>query len=170
MRRNGRNFLNWISTINTWTANIGDKLLLLILAVMCYEVTCRYFFESPTIWAHETTQHLFIFYALLGGGYMLLQRRHVTVNILYARLSRRTQAILDLCTSPFLFTFLGVLIWQAWIFFYDSFSTREVSFTPFGPPVYPAKFTLFLATLLLLLQSIVKFWEDWRIALGKEEP
>jgi TRAP-type mannitol/chloroaromatic compound transport system permease small subunit len=106
---------------------------------------------------------------MLGGGFVLVLRRHVNVNLLYERLSRRTQAIVDLCTSPFFFAFVGVLTWQAMRFFYRSFSIREHSITVFGPPMYPVKFMLVLVALLLLLQGVAKFIQDFQIALGKEE-
>ena len=162
-------YIHMITKLNEWVANIGDKILFLIIAVMTYEVFMRYLFERPTIWASETTQHLFIAYSMVGGGYVLILRRHVNVNLLYERLTRRTQAILDLCTSPLFFVFVGVLSWQGWKFYYYSFSIRETSTTAFGPPLYPAKFMLFLTVLLLLLQGIAKFIQDFQIALGKEK-
>jgi len=162
-------YVRAITRINEWMAHIGDKILLLIMAVMVYEVFMRYIFDNPTIWVHEATQHIFIAYSMLGGGFVLVIRRHVNVNLLYERLSRRTQAILDLCTSVFFFAFVGVLTWQAMRFFYRSFSIREHSHTVFGPPMYPVKFMLVFVALLLLLQGVAKFIQDFQIALGKEE-
>ncbi len=75
-------YVRAITRTNEWIAHIGDKILLLIMAVMVYEVFMRYIFDNPTIWAHEATQHIFIAYSMLGGGFVLVIRRHVNVNLL----------------------------------------------------------------------------------------
>jgi len=73
----------------------------------------RYFFNRPTIWVWEMNGFLLCVFVALGGGYTLLVRGHVRVDIVYDYLSTRSKAIMDLLTSFFIFLFLGILLWQA---------------------------------------------------------
>ena len=70
-----------------------------------YEVAARYFFNRPTIWVWELNGLLQCVFVALAGGYTLLVRGHVRVDVVYGHLSMRKKAILDLITSFFMFSF-----------------------------------------------------------------
>jgi TRAP-type mannitol/chloroaromatic compound transport system permease small subunit len=56
-----------------------------------------------------------------------------------------------------------------WFFYWDSQKMWEVSFTDWGPPLYPVKFTVFLGSLLLLLQGVANFIRDFYFAATGSE-
>ena len=154
------NVLSTAENINHWAGQITLYLVFLLPAVMLYEVVLRYIFNSPTIWVFETSNFIFGGIILLGGGYLLLHRGHVSVDILYNRLSVRARAILDLCTSPFFFLFVGVLMWQGTDMFWTSISRWEHSPSVWAPPLWPVKLLIPVGCGLMLLQLIVKFIKD----------
>ena len=158
-------FLSGVDAVNYWAGAITNYVLLLIVSVTGFEVISRFAFNSPTNWAHETTTQLFGFYMVMGGGYVLLRKAHIRVDFLWSRLSLRKRAIMDLVTCGFSFLFIGVLLWQAGKFGWSSLQIFEHSTTVFGPPLYPIKICLGVATLLLLLQLIVKFIRDLHLAI-----
>jgi len=158
-------FLSGIDAVNYWAGAILSYVLLLIVSVTAFEVISRFAFNSPTIWAHETTTQLFGFYIIMGGGYALLCKTHIRVDFLWSRLSLRKRAIMDLVTFGFAFLFIGVLLWQAGEFGWRSLRMLEHTHTAFGPPVYPIKICLGIGTLLLLLQLIVKTIRDLHLAV-----
>ena len=157
--------LHLIDELSEWVAKIVDKFLLAIMAILFIEVLLRRFFGSPTIWAHEVVQYTFLAYGLLGGGYALLYKVHVNMNIIHDRLSQRAQAILDLITSVFFFAFCIALIWHGTQFFIHSIISNAHSFTTFGPPLWPKRLILPVAAVLILLQGLAKFIRDFRVAL-----
>jgi len=110
------NVLSTAENINHWAGQIT-----------LYLVVLRYIFNSPTIWAFEVSNFLFGGIIILGGGYLLLHKGHVSVDIIYNRLSVRGKAILDLCTAPLFFLFVGVLMWQGIDMFWTSLSRWEHS-------------------------------------------
>jgi TRAP-type mannitol/chloroaromatic compound transport system permease small subunit len=57
-----------------------------------YEVVARTVFGAPTSWGNETTIYLSAMAYLLAGGYGLLHRRHVRIDVIYEALSPRTRA------------------------------------------------------------------------------
>jgi len=96
-------------------------------------------------------------FVALGGGYTLLIRGHVRVDIVYDFLSARTKAITDAVTSLFIFLFLGALLWQGIEQGLLSLERLETTHTFFRPPIYPIKIILAIGTLLFLVQGVANF-------------
>jgi len=128
---------------------------------MLYDVIARYAFNAPTQFAFELTLFIWAYACLLGGGYVLLHRGHVNVDLFYSHLSPRGKAIIDICTAPIIFIFVGVLLWQGWTLFWNSFSFLEHSVVSrWNPPIYPVKIALPIGAALVLLQALVKLIRD----------
>ena len=163
-------FLQTIDWVNEKTGKAVSYLLLLLVGVILYEIFVRYLFNSPTIWAHETSQMIFGAYVILLGGYVLKRGGHVNVDIVFNRFQPRTRAVINLFTWILFFYLCGLLFWKGGEMAWDSFKFRETEPTAFGPPVYPLKMMIPLGALLMLLQGLAKFIRDFKLALsGKEE-
>jgi len=96
-------------------------------------------------------------------------KAHVNMDIVYARLSLRKRAILDLATSSLFFLFIVVMLWQGVILASKAVAVLEVTTTAWAPPVWPVKLMLPLAALLILLQGIVRFVRDLETAVTGRE-
>lgn len=157
----GRNdvlrFLAVVDSMNKWTGNIVCYLVVVIMVTGVYEVAMRYFFNRPTIWVWEMNGFLLSGFVALGGGYTLLARGHVRVDILYGYLSQRTKAITDAVSSLFIFLFLGVLLLQGIEQGLLSVHRLETTHTMFHPPIYPFKVILAIGIFLFLLQAVTDF-------------
>lgn len=151
------NVLSSAENINHWAGQITLYLVFILPAVMLYEVVLRYVFNSPSIWVFETSNFLFGGIIILGGGYLLLHKGHVSVDILYNRLSVRGRAILDLCTSPLFFLFVGVLMWQGIDMFWTSLSRWEHTPSVWAPLLWPVKLLIPVGCGLMLIQLLVNF-------------
>ncbi|RJR25884.1 MAG: TRAP transporter small permease subunit [Desulfobacteraceae bacterium] len=160
-------FLAIVETVNTWIGKGVALLIPVIMLIMSYEVIMRYIFKAPTIWAWDINAQLFAMVVFLGGGYTLLQKGHVSIDVIYAKLSTRMRAILDLVTCPVFFIFFIILTWKMTSMTIDSIEEREVLSTVFAPPIYPLKVLATIGTFLLLMQGIAKFIRDLQTALSK---
>jgi len=160
--------------VNRLTDSIGRVISFLIypmMLVLLYEVILRYGFNRPTVWASELSALIYGVYFLIGGVYALRRRAHINVDILYARLSARIRAILDLITWTFFYFFSFVLFWQGLGFAWSSISTLEVSNTIWGPPIWPIKIFVPLSAAMLILLGISKTIDDVIIVItGQESP
>lgn len=161
-------YLRVIDTVNRWIGTIDAPLIVIISAVMAFEVIARYVFNSPTRWSFEVSAFLFFIFAILGGGYTLLHNDHVNTDILYKRFPVRVRAIVDTLTSLLFFLFAGVLLWQGTIYALSSTQNNQHSGTPWNPPIYPVLWALPVGALFLLLQGLAKFARDLVIALAEE--
>ena len=153
-------FFEAVDRLNDWCGWLVGLQILFVVGVIVYEVILRYGFGTPTLWANEVMIYLTAMAYLLGGGYALLHRRHVTVDVLYARLSPRTRARLDLVTLIFFLFYLVTLVWAGWIWAWDSMKLGETTGTPWNPPIWPVKLAIPVAAALVLLQGIANVIRD----------
>ena len=164
-----RLFLHVIDNINDRTGKIISFLVVFIVACVVCEVVCRSIFNAPTIWAHELSTFLYGAFIIMGGGYTLRHKVHVNVDIVYARLSQRRKAIIDLLTFTLFFSFCVVLIWYGGQVAWKSLLLLETTETIWEPPIYPLKLTIPIAAFLLLLQGLAKFIRDLTIVITDKE-
>ncbi len=140
-----------------------------MFGLLILEVVRRYFLNSPTVWAGELTQMFFGAYVVLSGGYILASGGHVNVDILYSRLSRKTQAKLDIITSFLFFMFCVMMVYYGGSLAWESLSTFERSQSAWNPPIYPIKLMIPLGAGLLLLQGAAKLIRDILIVVKGED-
>ena len=159
-----------IDCINVGIGKAVGFLLVVVAAIIVYEVIVRGFFNIPTTWAHELSGMLFGASFLLGAGYVMHCREHVRVDILVSRLRPRMQMFIDIMTHLLAVAFCSVILWKSWNAALSSLALREVStYSPWHPFLFPIKFTMVLGVFLLLLQLLVKYIRDFHMLFtGKE--
>ena len=64
-----------IDKINYMTGLLLGFVVLLIMVLVVYEVTSRYFFDAPTLWSMEINQYLFCGVSLMGGRILSVEGR-----------------------------------------------------------------------------------------------
>ena len=151
-----KQFLTYVEKANEWIAKAVSWLIVLIILATSYEVVMRYIFKSPTIWSFEFNYLVFGIYFMLAGAYTYATGNHVNVDILYGRLNPRGRAFLDLLTAPLFFVFITVMLYQGCKFFWNSLQFHETLSSAWAPPIYPFKFIIPLAALMLFLQGLLK--------------
>ena len=158
-----------IDSVNDWMGKIASFGVLFLIGITVYEVTLRYVFSAPTLWATELGTFIYGTAWLLAGGYALLLNAHVKVDVIYVHLSPRLRSILDITTAPLFIIFAGVLLWKGWQFGLLSVKTLELSPSIWGPPVYLVKMVIPLGALLILLQGLVKITHDIMTAITTKD-
>lgn len=133
---------------------------LAIFFLLLFEMTARYAFRAPTVWATEAAQMLFGAYAVLSGGYLLVHRGHVNVDIFHGRLPARARAAVDVLASVLFFAFMLVLLKEGWNMASESLEQMERSYSAWNPPVWPLKLMIPIGAALLFLQGFAKLVED----------
>ncbi|MFN3615813.1 MAG: TRAP transporter small permease subunit [Rubrimonas sp.] len=148
-----------LRAIDRFNLTVGKAVSFLIWAgivVLCYEVAARYVFGAPTLWAHGYTQRIFGAYFVLVGAYTLIRNDHVRVDILLQGGSVRGRAALDLLNFAFLILWGGVLSWEAFWFFEDSWRFNERDDSALRHPLWPVKLALFVGVAMITLQGLAE--------------
>jgi len=149
-----------LSVINSMSERSGQAFAWLLVpmgAVVLYETTARYAFNSPTMWAHETSQTLFGASFIIGGAWVLSRGEHVNMDIFYKRFPVRMQGIADMFTSIFLFIICVAMVLKGGEIAWASLLNLERSSTPWHPPIFPLRLTIPIAGVLLLFQGVAGF-------------
>ncbi len=129
----------------------------LILAVT-YEVGARYLFRAPTIWAYDLSYMLYASIFLLGAAYTLRHGAHVRTDFLYQDFSDRRKAQIDAVGYALFLATLAFLLFSITREAYHSWDIDERSGeSPWRPPLYPLKWMMVVALVLLFLQSVAEF-------------
>ncbi|MFH1342826.1 MAG: TRAP transporter small permease subunit [Pseudomonadota bacterium] len=155
-----------VTRLNMWIGKVAAWLIVPIFLLLMADVIMRYVVGSAAIWTAEFAQLIFGGYAVIAGGYLLVERAHVNVDIIYGKFSRANKALVDLATSFLFFLFLAVLIWQGVDMAWDSAEKFERSSSIWNPHIWPVKIMIPVAAVLLLLQGFVRLVSDIRTVMG----
>ncbi len=162
--------LRAVDRLNDWVGWLVGLQILLVVVVIVYEVVARYGLNAPTVWGNEIMIYLTAVAYLLGGGYALRYRRHVAVDVLYARFPAHLRRRLDVATLVVFVLYLGTLIWAGWWFAWDSMKIGETTGTPWNPPIWPMKLAIPVAAVLVLLQGVTNVIDEFRTKPAKPGP
>jgi len=76
-------------------AVMAGIILLFITAAVCYTIGMRYLFTKTTIWIIPVTEYALLWIVFLGTTWLLRERGHITTDILYTYLGKKTKYSLD---------------------------------------------------------------------------
>lgn len=136
--------------------------------VLLYESISRTIFNTPHIWVVEVAQFIMAAYYLLGGGYSMILKGHVRMDLLYGRWSEKKQALMDVLTGPILMFYLVFLLVGAISAIEYAVTYGQKNYTPWAPPLAPIKIIMGIGILLMLLQTIARFFKDLARLRGEE--
>jgi TRAP-type mannitol/chloroaromatic compound transport system permease small subunit len=151
-------FLFFVDNLSTLAGKLFAWSILILTAVISYEVFMRYVLRSPSYWAYDVSYMLYGALFIMAGAYALAHNGHVRGDVLYRLFPTRMQAGVDLVLY-FLFFFPAVLalIYSGYEFARLSWMIGERSpFTPSGPPLYHFKSLIPLAGIFLLVQGVAE--------------
>ena len=114
-------------------ARILNSVAALFLAAMMIltgiDVFLRYIFNSPIPGSFELTEFMMPVVITFGFAYCALEKGHVQVELITARLPVRTQAVMNSIASLIFFGLFLLITWQAWIRAKGMFDSGQTSIT-----------------------------------------
>ncbi len=165
-----RKLFSVVDGLSVFTGKLFSFLVLPVMILEAVEVVLRYVFDSPTDWSWELAAHLSGMMFIMGAAWVLLDDKHVRTDIIYAKLGKRAQALLDVIFFAIIFfSFCGVLTYKSWIKAIYSTQIYERTFSMWGPPLFPLKIVIATGFTILLLQGIVKWSRSfYYLCTGRE--
>ena len=157
-------------TLDAITRAVGRVVAWLILpmvASLVYEVTARYVFDAPTVWAYDMTYMLYGTFFMLGSAWTLQRGGHIRTDTFYADWTPRTRAIVDALCYLILFLPPMIVFLKLGIdYFWKSFQQNErIVTSPWLPIVWPFKFVMPATAALLILQGVSELIKSVRVAI-----
>lgn len=165
-----RKILGFIDSISDSMAWLMKFFCYALVLIICYDVTMRYVFNAPTEWAFETAMMIGCTIYALAWTYTQRHNSHMRVDVIYARLSPRGKAIIDILGTVFVFLpLMAVLIQVSSTYALRAWKTGELSIlTTWYPPIAPLRTVVLLGFILFGLQTLAKLWRDIYLLVKKE--
>ena len=157
-----RKFVQTVDSISDWTAKTGRWFIVALVVLVTLEVVLRYAFTKPTLWGYELHVMLAASSYILAFAYTHRMRAHVRVDMIYAHLPPRGQALIDvLGTLILFFPFIFMLSYAAWSWMFDAWATSEkMPITGWYPPAGPLRTVVLYGLGLFAFQAIAHFIRD----------
>ncbi len=159
----GAKTIEWLEKTSIFFGKSVAWLILPMMFSLIYEVTMRYFFDLPTIWAMDIAIILYGIHYMVGSAYCLQAGQHIRTDFLYHTWSVKTRAKVDMFNYiVFFFPVHLVFLKIGWDYFWKSFLQNETSIaSPWMPIIWPAKFAIPLCIALTLLQGVAEFMKSY---------
>ncbi|KAA5607007.1 TRAP transporter small permease subunit [Roseospira marina] len=126
---------NAIDHVIMRVGNAASWIWALLIVVIITNVTVRYAFGRATVWLEELQLYFYAIGFIVGLSYAITWDRHVRVDALAERWSRRTRAWVELFGTVFLLLpFSGAILVEAVPYVRTSFTLNEASSSPGGLP------------------------------------
>lgn len=157
-----RKVVHAIDSISEWTGKTGRWFGVFLVAIVTFGVLMRYLFNMPFLWTYEVSVMLGASLFVLAFAYTHLHKAHVRVDLIYAHLPTRGQAIIDVLGNLFLFfPFIILLTITSWDLAFSAWATQErMPITGWYPPAGPLRTIVFIGIFLFGLQGLANFIRD----------
>ncbi len=150
--------LNLSSAIDGVSGLIGRLIRWLVLAsvlISAGNAIVRKIFNVSSNGLLEIQWYLFAAVFLLGAGFAFMRNVHVRIDFISSKLSKRTNAIIDvLGIVVFLIPLCVIMGWLSWPLFTRALASGEMSQNAGGLIRWPAYLLMPLGFGLLLLQAL----------------
>ncbi len=151
--------IDWI----TWSfSRVAMWAPAFVVLVIIYEVTVRYVFSAPTLWANELSLWVAGGIYLTAGLYSLQQRSHIRITIFYDISPRWLRRTFDCLSVACVCIFAFAVVWGGYGEAKAKLLRWETFGTAFDPPIPATVKPLILLTLVILaIQSLSNLYYDW---------
>ena len=143
--------------IDAITERIGKAAIWIVLIVVLFSTAnalMRYLFNFSSNALLEIQWYLFGVIFLASSGYTLLRNEHVRIDLLSSKLSKRGRTWVDILGILFFLMPMAIAIMAlSWPVFVHAFAGNEMSNSPGGLIVWPARLMIPVGFALLILQG-----------------
>ncbi|MGB7262716.1 MAG: TRAP transporter small permease subunit [Albidovulum sp.] len=162
-----KTYVRYVEGMNFRVGRFAMYLLFVMMAILLWSSVTKVI-RVPAIWTLEMAQFTLVAYYLLGAPYTFQLGTNVRMDLLYARLAPRKQALWDAFTVFALLFYLGVMLYGAFSSTAYSFETSERAPSGWRPYLWPIKTIICFSFVLMILQATVHLIRDIAILRGEE--
>ena len=98
--------------VTLWMAIVAAGLILAMSGWITYDVLTRYFLNFASPWAFDLSEYALVWITFLGAPWVLLQDRHVRIELLVDVLPRAAQRAMGIAVSIIAILACLILTWK----------------------------------------------------------
>ncbi len=152
----------WLQKISEYLIYICGLLLFGSVFLIGTEVVLRKFFLISFGGTDEISGYILGICTSWSLAYVLFEKMHIRIDILYTKVPKKIQHILDVIAMIFTLLFISLLTYSASSVFYTSIIKKSTANTPLGTPLWIPQsiwffgFVFFGFVVLVLLYHAIK--------------
>jgi TRAP-type C4-dicarboxylate transport system permease small subunit len=168
-----------LNKISKYVVYICGILLFASVFLIGTEVILRKFFLISFGGTNELSGYTLGIIISWSLAYVLFEKMHIRIDILYSRVPKTFQSIFDTVAMSFTLFFIGLLTYFSFGVFYTSWIKQSIANTPFGTPLWIPQglwflgfaFSLFVVLVLFLksIKALIRNKSDDHINIFKED-
>jgi C4-dicarboxylate transporter, DctQ subunit len=159
-----RNFSNILRAL-AWASAF---LFICAGCMLTYEVTARYLFVAPTIWAAELSQLCLIWGTMIAMPWLFAANRHIAVDAVIERLGPVAKNACQGFSLIVIGSFSAVVAWKGAEIFYDSFDRGRTTGSMLDMPIWVSELAIPVGFGLLFVQTLIEIRETVRRSTDKD--
>jgi TRAP-type mannitol/chloroaromatic compound transport system permease small subunit len=158
----------FLDKIVKFFAIIASALVVVLSLLVVYEATNRYLFNASSHTNEEIIWHIYDIIFLLGLSFTMQRDKHVRVDLIYANLTKKSQAWINALSYIFIILpFSAMVIYTSYTFVEMSFLQNECSPDPGGLCYrYLIKGVIILGFVLVIIQALSNLLKDIKTIKG----
>ncbi|WP_417669558.1 TRAP transporter small permease subunit [Roseibium sp.] len=154
-------YIRWVSALSRSAAVLSLLLMASAIVVVTQMVVIRYFLKASTVWQTEYVIYALVAMTFLASPYVLLEKGHVNVDLLYLRLHGTARKVMQSVAGLVGLAFCALLAWSGWIYFEEAWSYGWTTDTVWALPLWIPLLPLPLGIGLMTLQYVAELAKIW---------
>lgn len=159
MNRIGRIISSCITKFSWFAETLAEVALFGLALMVVRSVIFRYLFRAPDYFAVEIGEYLLLFICFMSIAWVLKENRHVTMEAITTRLTKRARLLVGVFTSFLALGFCSVVVWKATEVMLINYERGFRSASLVSCPQWILFLIIALGSLTLALQFLVQIGE-----------
>jgi C4-dicarboxylate transporter DctQ subunit len=131
--------------------------VVLAMLITCYDVIARYFFNSPTLFAYDTSRWIYYYCTLLMAPWVFRKDQHIRIDIILVFIrSNLPRDILNFATSILVVIACMLLLYQGTLATVEDISRHMVTNSAIRIPRFLLLMSIPISSFLLSFDAIRK--------------
>lgn len=145
---------------NLSLAYFGALMIVVMMLTTALNVVLRYVFSNPLAWPLEVSEYMLVACAFLPACYTLLEKGHISVDLIYLRFSPKRRVWMDIVTYIMGLLYSSALMWQSGILALRSYQKNWLSEAGSEIPLWPSYATVPIGSFLLCVGFVALFMQS----------
>jgi len=161
MKRSITLFDRAVAMISAAAAGVAAAILLIIFLIVQVEVVLRFIFNSPTSWSHEVSTFAISWVGFLAAGHILRLGRHLEVDVLTSRISKKSRRMLGTLTDTIACIFCFYACYLGVKFVDIAFMMKATSASEIDTPLWIPYLAIPIGFGIFALEFVARILSRW---------
>jgi TRAP-type C4-dicarboxylate transport system permease small subunit len=151
---------------STVLSSVSAVCILLMILSTTIDTTARFLFNNPIPGMFELNEVLLVICVYMGISWTQIKRGHIRVEVFVLKFSARNRYFLNIFAWSVALFFVGILCYQSFYGFLDSYRIREFRWGSVQMPIWWAKGLVPLGCLMLMIQLVLDIISELKSIIG----